>query len=110
MGSLEAAFGGQVQGKTLIIHGCGNVGAVVAAEMVRQGATVYTVDMDPARAEIEGCINISEGSENARADWWTIQCDAIVPCSKSGLFTTQVRTCQLLVAIQARTTYRIIIK
>jgi len=33
----------------------------VAAEMAKLGATVFTVDINPERAEIEGCVNISEG-------------------------------------------------
>ena len=62
----------------------------MAAEMCARGATVYTVDIDPERAEIDGCLNISEGSANARADWWTVPSDAIVPCSKSGLLNAQI--------------------
>merc|ERR1719502_140107 len=58
VGALEAAFDGEVKGKTIVVHGCGNVGAVVAAKMAKQGATVYTIDVDPKRAEIEGCLNI----------------------------------------------------
>lgn len=86
VGALEAALGADCKGKTLVVHGCGNVGATVAREMAEKGATVYTIDMDPERANISRCINIS----GIDTPWFTIPCDAIVPCSKSGLFTAEI--------------------
>lgn len=34
LGAIEACLDGDVRGKTLLVHGCGNVGSHVAAELV----------------------------------------------------------------------------
>ena len=83
IGAVEATFGGSVEGKTLLVHGCGNVGGVVAAKLVELGAKeVMTIDIDAARAAVPGC-SVFDGD----SEWWKLPCDAIVPCSSSGLFT-----------------------
>lgn len=66
------------------VHGCGNVGATVAKELVKRGANVLTYDIDASRANLPGCRNISQYEK-----WWATKCDAIVPCSASGLYTTE---------------------
>ena len=82
-GAVEAALGGSVEGKRCVVHGCGNVGATVARLLVEHGAKeVKTVDRFTERAEIDGCTNIT-GDER----WWTHECDALVPCSSTGLLT-----------------------
>ena len=87
-GGVEATLGGDVKGKSLLVHGCGNVGATVARLLVEHGAaSVHTIDMAPSRAEIAGCVNVSESHKES---WWAGNYDAIVPCSSSGLFTAQI--------------------
>jgi len=93
LGAIDACFLGGAQGgvagKVVVVNGCGNVGATVGAELAKNGATVYTIDIVPGRADIPGCINISPGTPGfaTHPKWWAIKCDAQVPCSKSGLFT-----------------------
>jgi leucine dehydrogenase len=77
-----------LNGKTLLVHGSGAVGSVVAAEAVAMGAKVYTIDSVATRAEIPGCENITLSSK-AEA-WWTLPVDAIVPCSASGLISKKM--------------------
>ena len=85
LGAVEATLGGSVEGKKLLVHGCGGVGAYVAAELVELGAaSVKTVDMTKEKADIAGCVNVS-GEE-----WWKHDVDALVPCSSSGLLTEEV--------------------
>ena len=87
-GGVEATLGGDVKGKSLLVHGCGNVGATVARLLVEHGAaSVRTIDMASSRAEIAGCVNVSESHKES---WWAGNYDAIVPCSSSGLFTAQI--------------------
>ena len=88
VGALEAALGGEAncEGKVLVVHGCGNVGATAAEEMAKRGATVYTVDVVTERADVPGCVNIS----GVDTPWWAFPCDIVVPCSKSGLFTAEI--------------------
>ncbi|KAJ1624276.1 FAD dependent oxidoreductase-domain-containing protein [Pavlovales sp. CCMP2436] len=80
VGAVEAAFDHNLRGRRFIVHGCGAVGSVVAAELRDAGAVVMTLDIDPARAAIDGVEPLS--LEDA---WWTVPCDAIVPCSSSYL-------------------------
>lgn len=83
VGSVEAVLDGSVAGKTLLVHGCGNVGATVAEKLLSLGAKrVYTVDAVAERAEQPGCTALG-----ADAAWWTMEVDALVPCSASGLLT-----------------------
>lgn len=96
LGALDAALLGAdrrpMAGQVVVVHGCGNVGATVAAELATAGATVYTVDLMASRANVRGCVNISEGMPGALShpEWWRIKCDALVPCSSSGLLTAEV--------------------
>ena len=85
LGAVEATFGGSVKGKSILVHGCGNVGSVVASKLVELGAAkVMTVDVDPQRAKLPGTTPLS-----ADAAWWATPCDALVPCSASGLLTAE---------------------
>ena len=92
---MHSAIGnehGLMAGKVIVVHGCGNVGATVAAELAASGATVYTFDLLAHRANVPGCINISDETPGAtlHPNWWDTKCDALVPCSSSGLFTNEV--------------------
>ena len=90
LGSLEATFGGSVKDKKLLVHGCGNVGAIVAKQLTILGAKeVLTVDVNVERSALPGCTQLPSDS-----DWWATECDALVPCSASGLLTTE-RAAQL---------------
>ena len=78
-----------IAGRRLLVHGCGNVGATVAAECVARGAAeVLTIDALPARADIPGCVNVTERDGRDFA-WWAEELDALVPCSASGLLTPE---------------------
>mmetsp|Transcript_40925 Transcript_40925/g.123954 ORF Transcript_40925/g.123954 Transcript_40925/m.123954 type:complete len:897 (+) Transcript_40925:31-2721(+) len=84
LGALDATFSGEVSGKRFVVHGCGNVGRTVALGLVERGAEVLTVDLDAARAALPGCKMLDAGGE-----WWATPCDALVPCSASGLLTAE---------------------
>jgi sarcosine oxidase subunit beta len=79
-----------LEGKRCLVHGSGAVGSVVASELAAMGATVYTIDVVKSKADIPDCINIT-GTSEADA-WWTMEVDAIVPCSASGLITPSMVT------------------
>lgn len=89
VGAVEAVLD-NVQGKTLLVHGCGAVGGTVARELIRSGAKVYTIDANPEKADIFGAINISKGADKYIEEWWKLELDALVPCSISGLITEEV--------------------
>ena len=84
-GAVQAILGGDVAGKSLLVHGCGGVGAVVARLLVEHGAaSVKTYDVLAERADIAGCTNVS-----ANEAWWRHEVDCLVPCSASGLLTSE---------------------
>lgn len=85
-GAVEAAFNFNVKGKTMLIHGCGGVGSVVARLLRDSGANVLTFDIDPERANLPGCTNISADSQDT---WFQQQCDGLVPCSASHTLTEE---------------------
>lgn len=95
VGAIEAAFEHDVRGKRFLVHGCGAVGSVVAAELRDAGARVMAIDLNPERAKIEGVEALSPSS-----NWWETECDAIVPCSTSYLIdaamAAQLRTSVLI--------------
>merc|ERR1712185_780553 len=71
------ALGGSVEGKRLLVHGCGGVGHTVAKLLVKHGAAeVHTMDRLAARADIDGCVNVTQSHADS---WWTGEYDAIVP-------------------------------
>ena len=85
LGAVTACVGGDVRGKTFVVHGCGGVGGAVAAGLVELGAaSVKTVDLDQKRAAIPGCEVL-----DPEAKWWAVDCDALVPCSASGVLTAE---------------------
>ena len=84
-GAVQAILGGSVAGKSLLVHGCGGVGSVVARLLVEHGAaSVKTYDVLAERADIAGCTNVS-----ASEAWWSNEVDCLVPCSASGLLTEE---------------------
>ena len=85
LGAVTACVDGDVRGKTFVVHGCGGVGGAVAAGLVELGAaSVKTVDLDLKRAAIPGCEVL-----DPEAKWWAVDCDALVPCSASGVLTAE---------------------
>jgi leucine dehydrogenase len=78
--SLEQATPG-----TALVHGCGAVGGPVAKALIANGWTVFTVDMDPARANLPGATMLDPHS-----DWWDRELDLLLPCSISGLLTAEI--------------------
>lgn len=93
VGAVEAAFGHALRGKRFLVHGCGAVGSVVAAELRDAGAHVLTLDIDLKRAAIDGVEALP-----ADAAWWDVECDAVVPCSASYLIDDEIAG-----ALRART-------
>ena len=84
-GALQGAFaarGEGVRGKRFFVHGSGKVGSTVASLLAKAGAEVLTFDAVPAAADVPGCRNVS-----SVGDWPVLAagCDALVPCSISGL-------------------------
>jgi hypothetical protein len=47
----------------VVINGCNPVGALAAYELARRGVDVNTTDVEPGRADIPGCTNISPGTK-----------------------------------------------
>lgn len=99
LGALEtvsAAKCGGVSKTRFVVHGCGNVGATVARELVAAGATVYVTDAIPGRAStIEGATDISEAVLSGGKDGWGAVLpdhDIFVPCSMSQIITTKAAT------------------
>ena len=83
-GAVEAAFDFDVSGRTLLVHGCGGVGSVVAGLLRDSGANVLTFDINPERANLPGCTNISAEAQDT---WFQYDCDGLVPCSASHTLT-----------------------
>jgi leucine dehydrogenase len=81
---LKAGLDQATPGRALV-HGCGAVGGPVARALIASGWKVFTVDMDPARAEIAGAIPLDPGS-----DWWDQELELLLPCSISGLLTAEI--------------------
>ena len=78
--TLEQAPAGRA-----LVHGCGAVGGPVAQALIASGWQVFTVDMDPERAQIKGATPLDPGSA-----WWNQELDLLLPCSISGLLTAEI--------------------
>lgn len=94
LGALEAV---QRRPGRALVHGCGAVGGVVAKELIARGWTIFTVDLDPARASIPGARPLDPHSP-----WWRQPVDVLLPCSSSGLIgAAQVRQLQARALVPA---------
>jgi leucine dehydrogenase len=94
LGALEAV---QRQPGRALVHGCGAVGGVVARELIARGWTVFTVDLDAARAAIAGARPL-----DPQSPWWRQPVDVLLPCSSSGLLgAAQVRQLQATALVSA---------
>lgn len=85
VGSIQGIFGNCLKNRTFMIHGLGKVGTAAALKLQSLGAKVMTYDILSSRANLPNCTNVSD-----RQDWWNIECDALVPCSISGLITPEI--------------------
>jgi leucine dehydrogenase len=80
-GALDA-YGG-VEGKKVLVHGTGQVGAFVAQKLASLGALVYTYDINSARADIPGIV--ANQSALPEREFLIQQADILVPCSCSNI-------------------------
>jgi leucine dehydrogenase len=86
-GSLRAAFNEDIEGKTFLVHGIGKTGGLVVRRILENGGVVLACDLDPGRADVAGCRNVS------RADaWWRIPVDGLILCSASGTVNQEMAT------------------
>ena len=85
VGSIQGIFGGSLEGLIFLVHGLGKVGKIIALSLQKLGASIITYDAVPERANLPNCKNISHDH-----DWWNMTCDALVPCSISGLITPTI--------------------
>jgi len=91
----DAKYGG-LKNTRFVVHGCGNVGSVVARELVAAGAKVSVCDNSPGRSStITGATDISEAVMALGSNDWSAALpvhDIFVPCSMSQIITTAVST------------------
>ena len=81
--AVEAArilLGGH-KGKRFLVVGTGKVGTHVSELLSSLGCQVSCHDVDPSRADIPGCENVSH------QDWWLAPHGVLVPCCSSGIIT-----------------------
>ena len=71
--------------KTVLVHGCGAVGHVVAKLLLEMSWKVLTVDIDPVKSNIDGALALDPTSE-----WWKEDFDVLIPCSISGLIDENI--------------------
>eukprot|EP00232_Nephroselmis_pyriformis_P001473 CAMPEP_0182910146 /NCGR_PEP_ID=MMETSP0034_2-20130328/36136_1 /TAXON_ID=156128 /ORGANISM="Nephroselmis pyriformis, Strain CCMP717" /LENGTH=1185 /DNA_ID=CAMNT_0025046447 /DNA_START=31 /DNA_END=3588 /DNA_ORIENTATION=+ len=71
----------------ILVQGVGNVGSDLAECLVKYGATVYTMDFFPERADIPGATNISHYTEE---QWSTLDIDVFSPNAAAGVITPAV--------------------
>ena len=69
----------------VLVHGCGSVGSIVAAELVKRNIKTYVVDIDIKRTDIKGAISLGNDK-----NWYRKNFDVILPCSISGLIDTNI--------------------
>ena len=95
VGSIQGIFGKNLEGLVFLVHGSGKVGKATALALQKLGASIITYDIEPQRADLPNCQNISH-----HENWWDIPCDVLVPCSISGLITPEIADslqCQYIV-------------
>lgn len=100
VGSLLAASHHRLQlGKapvrSVLVHGIGAVGRVVATSLRDAGFAVHTTDVEPSRARVPGCVPV----DVSRA--LRVPVDAFALCSISGLVGTKdvsMMRCELVVS------------
>jgi leucine dehydrogenase len=72
-----------------LVHGVGKVGSTVAEILQNAGHNVFTYDLLSDRADVRGCVNISESQS-----WWRARGDVLILCSGSYLITEEI-ACKL---------------
>ncbi len=83
--SLAHVFGSdELEGRTVIVQGAGNVGAELAELLARDGASVGVVDIDEGRAQaVAGVVGGA-----VRSDVFE-ECDVYAPCAVGGLLNAE---------------------
>lgn len=77
--SLEHVLGSpDVAGRTIVVQGCGAVGAALARGLAAEGARVLVSDVDPARAAATGLETVPP------EDVPDVECDVHAPCAVGG--------------------------
>lgn len=87
VGALDAALGG-LEGKTILVHGVGKVGEATALMLRDGGARVLAMDVVPGLAAKLTAAGIEDVSSHPA--WWTLEADAIAPCSGPYILTEDV--------------------
>ena len=88
LGAVEAALEQELKDASpgrALVHGCGAVGGTVARHLVEHGWTVFTVDVNRERAGFVGATPLP-----LDCPWWELRLDLLLPCSISGLITTEI--------------------
>ncbi|KAA8497475.1 Phenylalanine dehydrogenase [Porphyridium purpureum] len=74
-------------GFCVLVQGAGKVGATLASRLVAHGCRVRVTDLDPSRADIAGCENVSA----APTEWFRdAHMDVFAPCAASGVIDERV--------------------
>jgi leucine dehydrogenase len=76
---------GEVAGLTVAVQGAGAIGAAVARELVRAGATVLVADVDPDRAAL-----IAGATAVDPADILLREVEIIAPCAAGGVIDLEL--------------------
>jgi glutamate dehydrogenase/leucine dehydrogenase len=82
--SVEHAFGSpELRGRTVLVQGCGAVGAELARLLVAEGARVLVTDVDPGRARATGCAVVPVDAA------MRTECDVYAPCAVGGTLSAE---------------------
>jgi len=85
----------KIQHSRFLIHGMGKVGLALAQRLKTCGASIFSYDVFPERAEYTDFQNVSDQSK-----WWTLPFDTLVLCSASNIVTPEIAkqlSCQTIV-------------
>jgi len=69
----------------VLVHGCGSVGSIVAAELIKRDIKTFVVDIDSEKTDIKGAISLGYDQ-----NWYKQNFDVLLPCSISGLINTNI--------------------
>jgi leucine dehydrogenase len=86
--SLEHVFrSNDLEGRTVVVQGAGSVGAPLAEQLARAGASVLVADIDAARAEhVAAQVG---GAALPAGDVLGAECDVYAPCAVGGTLSTE---------------------
>ncbi len=82
--AVEHVFGSpDLAGRTIVVQGCGAVGALLARGLADEGARVLVSDVDAGRAAATGLETL------APEDALAAECDVYAPCAVGGTLTAE---------------------